>query len=143
MNKLSPALLETLKGIDRSRKQMGAEKSSWKPFKKKLKDGIPVSLRNLREVGEGVIGYNTPDGKLAQVIVYIPYGKDFKFHVAWCQTLEEKRRRGDFKTRYVATTDTSGIFVVWYSERKKEKIKLDVCRNCLMKLNWKGYADEI
>lgn len=143
MNKLSPALLETLQEINRLRERMGAEKISWVPFKKKLKGGISVGLHELKNAGEGLIALEKPDGRLAQVIVYIPYGEDFKFHIAWCVTLEKKRRHGDFKTRYVATNDTSGLFDVWRSEKRKEKIKLYVCRNCLTKLNWKGYAYEI
>ena len=88
-----------------------------------------------------------------QAILYIKdteqYIKDIrkKFHIILpCQTLTTMKKRGSFK-KYVKTRRRSGIFKVdafkdeWKTKKIETEVKLDVCQNCLEKINWKGFAD--
>jgi hypothetical protein len=84
------------------------------------------------------------------VLVYIRdqrYGCNYKFHIANCRTLiaAQQSQRYD---RYVMSINTNGIFKVnklyensRYSQEKELELKLDVCKNCLLELNYKGYRN--
>ena len=66
-----------------------------------------------------------------------------KFHMSWCTTLEKMEERGRIE-RYVATSDLSGRFKVFgqidgKSKERHARAGLKVCRNCLSKINYKGY----
>ena len=70
--------------------------------------------------------------------------KGNKFHVADCVTLKKMRAAGRFQ-RYVATNNIEGTFMIsgsdYYSGQAVEgKTRLRVCKNCLSKLNYKGYS---
>lgn len=141
--------------------RMGAERSAfeleqlirdWEEIDASLSDeGIEVQLEELDTTG-GLLSYH---GR--QVLLYIPdqgwrisdvldngaIGK--KFHVSHCKTLVQMREDGRFE-RYVATNDLSGDFKVHgvdnYSRHEIEGIaNLNVCKNCLSKLNYKGSID--
>lgn len=66
-----------------------------------------------------------------------------KVHVAFCQKLEEMRASGRFE-RYVVTRDHSEFFRItgkangWREESALADLK--VCKYCLRKLNYGGYA---
>lgn len=73
--------------------------------------------------------------------------QEYKFHLCNCHTLEEFASRNQLG-RYVVSRRTDGIFSVniyntitrSYEKENVEK-PMKVCRYCLMKLNYKGYAD--
>lgn len=85
-----------------------------------------------------------------KVIIYINNqliqykDKGYKFHLAWCRTLDSMKQRGVFN-KYVVSTNTDGFFRIKYisnNEVVEEKIeKLNVCKNCLATLNWKKYNE--
>lgn len=87
-----------------------------------------------------------------QVLLYIPdHGhkvsevlknseKGNKFHVADCSKLDEMRRHNRF-SRYRATNNISGVFEIFghsVGEPLAGEAKLQVCKLCLSKLNYKG-----
>jgi len=65
-----------------------------------------------------------------------------KFHVADCSTLQQQREKGTFNN-YSATNNLSGKFHVYGFDKKNERdefdTKLNVCQNCLKKLNYKNF----
>ena len=98
-----------------------------------------------------------PDGTFEylnrKVLVYIRDqsffpGKDdpeFKFHLCECSKLVQMRKAGRFH-KYVVTTNTSGIFVInrinYFTKKIVDKHiekRLNVCKLCLSKLDYKGY----
>ena len=96
----------------------------------------------------------TPTGifyKGERVIVYIRDWIVFnvlnqtlpKYHLVWCSTLDRKYKDKTF-SKYVVSVDTNGIFKVNLIVKgiaRESKEKLHVCKNCLQKLNWKGYSN--
>ena len=65
-----------------------------------------------------------------------------KFHVAWCETLENMRQKKRFE-RYHATNRLDGLFTIedsgtYSSEFRTADVRLNVCKNCLKKLNYRG-----
>ena len=65
-----------------------------------------------------------------------------KFHISDCITLEEMRAKKRFE-RYKVTNNINGEFKVFGTSRLTNEssegvVKLDVCTNCVKKLNYKG-----
>ncbi len=115
----------------------------------KLREGIEIPLPDV-DVRDGLLAW-----KGRQILLYIPdHGYNVKevlegtalgkkFHVADCKTLKDMRERGRFE-RYVATNDLEGWFKItgvstFANEPIEGKAKLNVCKNCLFSLNYKGY----
>lgn len=112
-------------------------------------EGIDVSIEDLVFSTDGSFEY-----KGQKVLVYIRdqyYNprypeNEYKYHLATCETIKKAFSSGRFE-RYVASQNINGTFIVnvrdVYSreiiEEKKEK-ELRVCKNCLLKLNYNGYA---
>lgn len=112
-------------------------------------EGIEVTLEQV-ESTQGLLTF-----KERQVLLYIQdHGwrvmqaledgsRGKKFHVSWCQTLEEMRAKGRFE-RYVATADFSSSFYISGQDENKKDVdgetELQVCKNCLEKLNYKDSA---
>lgn len=70
-----------------------------------------------------------------------------RFHVAWCQTLEEMRGKNRFG-RYHATNRLDGLFTIEDAfingiEPRTADVALKVCMNCLSKLNYRGSDDKL
>lgn len=73
----------------------------------------------------------------------------YKYHLANCKTIREFASK-NILDRYVVSRRTDGVFLVnvynvvtrSYDEQGVYK-KLDVCKNCLMHLNYKGYSDHL
>jgi len=115
-------------------------------------EGILVNVEEITFCNDGTFEY-----KGQKVIVYIRdqrmnprYGQgEYKFHICNCSTIESyvKNKRFD---RYVVSTRTDGKFLVnvvntvskEYIEKNVIK-ELKVCKNCLMKLSYKGYNDHL
>ena len=115
-------------------------------------DGIPVTIDEVEITQEGLLSY-----KGRPILLYImdtnqsKYILEFepenakRFHVADCQTLENMRHKNRF-FRYVAKKNVSGRFKVKYYEHMTGESgdtisSLKVCKNCLKRLNYKGYED--
>lgn len=71
---------------------------------------------------------------------------EYKFHLCSCKTIEEMMKANRF-ARYVVSTRNDGMFVVRsYNINTKDNIrnekivKMNVCKNCLMELNYNGYC---
>lgn len=62
-----------------------------------------------------------------------------KYHLTFCKTLDDMKAKGRFK-RYFATNNTEGIFKIFNNSGKEAEVKLNVCKNCLMALNYKNYS---
>ena len=65
-----------------------------------------------------------------------------RFHLTWCKTLHDMNNKGQFK-KYVLQNSTTGYFTIKWVDGKRvveeTKEKLNVCKNCLFALKWKGY----
>ncbi len=113
--------------------------------------GIEIEPNDVDEFN-GLLSY-----KGRQVLLYIPdqgYRIDDvldnpslgrKFHVSDCKTLEEMKSKKRFD-RYIVTNDLSGEFNVnGFSKLQNKNIdgvaNLQVCKNCLDKLNYKNYKN--
>lgn len=106
--------------------------------------GLDIDLKDIRSAPDGTLEYKGT--KIALYIRDQEIERDYKFHVAWCETLEnmDQNKRLD---RYVASRKITGIFNVNYIDRRNNGVvgkdierKLNICKNCLKKLNYKGYA---
>ena len=78
-----------------------------------------------------------------QVIYSQDWTGEFKYHLVWCTTLKTKYKYNSF-SRYVVSNNKNGIFKINYIENNKivktdDEAKLNVCKHCLKKLNWKDY----
>jgi hypothetical protein len=65
-----------------------------------------------------------------------------KFHIAECKTIRDMRSSGRFE-RYVMANNSSGKFYITGGQRDGVYIKLNVCMNCLEKLNYQGYRQKL
>ncbi len=89
------------------------------------------------------------DGK--RVLLYIKdqavyngrFKGQYKFHIAWCKTLAEKKRKGQYN-KYVISRRQNNIFSVRIIKNNKPieiQTELHVCKNCLEALNYNGYKE--
>lgn len=96
--------------------------------------------------GHQILLYIQDHGPRAEE-AFIDSNKANKYHVADCITLEDMRAKNRFE-RYVITNDLSGEFPVTgvdsinRKEKIEGKIRLNVCKNCLNHLNYRGYASD-
>ena len=89
--------------------------------------GIEIALKDLK-TQHHLLYWNDQ-----MVILFIPSANS-KFHVSRCQTLEGMSASNRFY-KYNVTTNQSGVFEVF----GQEKVRLNVCKNCLRLLNYEGY----
>ncbi|MDX6751968.1 hypothetical protein SH611_19345 [Geminicoccaceae bacterium 1502E] len=143
--------------LDAAMRAMGAVETAWsddarlEDLKIRLETGIELELDEVEITPDGLLSY-----KGEQVLLYIKStGRDRdtllntpekgpRFHVADCTTLDEMREKGRFE-RYVVTNSLDGHFLVfardrWTLEKEEIKAALKVCKNCLRKLDYKGYS---
>ena len=119
------------------------------PIDIKLKEGLEISLQDvsfenglLSHQGRQILLYIQDQGKrIMAVLEDGAVGK--KYHVSDCDTLAEMRNKGRFE-RYRVTNDISAdFFVSGEDEDTGNEIEgdaqLKVCKNCLRKLNYRGY----
>lgn len=92
-----------------------------------------------------------------QVLLFLPkqfndislvkrdYSKGNKFHIADCSTLKQQQERGTFRN-YSANNNLFNKFKVHGSDSNNNRdefdTKLNVCQNCLKKLNYKNFNHE-
>lgn len=72
---------------------------------------------------------------------------EYKFHICSCKTIEEMMNANRF-ARYVVSTRNDGMFVINTYDieggnriENAKVVRLNVCKNCLMELKYKGYCD--
>lgn len=148
--------------LRRVMERMGAVLSTWAPTTEALTDrervlleleaGVEISLDELTTVAGGLLTW-----KGEQVILYIKDTRQDeytlrydtenarRFHIFDCNTLDRMKREGRFE-RYVVTRNRTGNFLVEATDPDTRKIteleaQLLVCKYCIQKLNWNGYAD--
>lgn len=105
-------------------------------------EGIEVQSNEIRFLPDGTLAYR--DRRVLVYIRDVTYYRETnglpKFHIAHCRTLDEMMSNGRF-SRYVVSIRTDGYFEI---RRRRsgyipETVKLDVCKNCLGKLNFNDY----
>jgi hypothetical protein len=126
----------------------------WDPFEAQIDDQLSRSEGMSIPIGE----LESTDGLLSyrgrQVLLFIPDHtyktvskvlrnpkEGNKFHVSDCSTLEGMKRNNRFEERYRVTNNLSGEFEIWGDNRgtiEEGVVRLNVCQNCLKKLNYKG-----
>lgn len=104
-------------------------------------EGLEVDKQDVIPLPDGTLSY-----KDRRVILYIrdisQYGGNYsdpRFHFSDCTTLRQMRENLRFG-RFVIATRDDGQFQLHYvdSGRRTDK-RLDVCQNCLDRLNYKGF----
>lgn len=152
---------KTFKPLERLRQIMGAEyiplTSNFnfigldKEIEKLLESkGIDISIEDLAYGKDQTIQY-----KNKRVILYIRDWTIYsdkhsesspKFHISYCQTLQ-KMFATKRKNRYVIASRDDGLFLIHRIEnneiKKAEKVKLEVCSNCLHTIGWMGYHSQL
>lgn len=115
-----------------------------------LEQGVDIDVGDIElSPDTGLLSY-----KGSQVVLYIPDhsfkvedalidgGKGNRFHVADCKTLDQMKQRRRFD-RYRVTNNLTGFFDISGTHQEKNEViqgktKLNVCKNCLNMLNYKG-----
>jgi 5-methylcytosine-specific restriction endonuclease McrA len=136
-------------GVDFS---LGSSGFDFEPLDIELESGKEISLADLDSgshlislQGRQVLLYiRDHTGRFDAALMDSKNGN--KFHVAWCQKLEEMRQRNRFG-RYHATNRLDGLFTIDDSGNpgiglRSADIDLKVCKYCLSKLNYRGSEDK-
>ncbi len=105
------------------------------------REGLEVNPDDLVIGSDGTLAINGE-----RVLIYIrdvsSLGSRPKFHIAHCGTLSGMIKGGRGH-RYVVSNRTDGIFQInvnnGYAGVQTEHVRLNVCKNCLAKLRYKGY----
>jgi hypothetical protein len=108
-------------------------------------EGIEIPIEEVRVLNDGTHVY-----KDRRVIVYIrdvaEYNNQYdlpRFHLAMCSTLARMMEEGLYKKRYVVATREDGKFNVHKIRDRninKSDEQLNICKNCLEELHYKGYS---
>jgi hypothetical protein len=111
-------------------------------------------VRKLRETWRSDFPFIDVEGKPFVLFIYdqaaVSYrrnyytqnhgAKEYKYHFCWCSTLEAMTaggRRGRYKPKYDIDNNT---FTVNRGNGKDELLEMEVCRNCLTKMDFAGYS---
>ena len=111
--------------------------------------GVDVPLEEIKPQPDGTLEYR---GR--KVVVYIrdqifyhTQSSEYKFHLAWCDTLSGMKRKGRYNSRYVVSRRIDGKFIVnrmlgsQMIERNQE-LEMKVCRYCLKRINYMKYLED-
>ncbi|MFN3821275.1 MAG: hypothetical protein ACK4OO_02985 [bacterium] len=105
-------------------------------------DGLPFNLD-----GKLVIVYI----KKQSLLIYPKNGESpYKYHLIHCKTLKAFVTMGKYEKKYVMTDDPGEEYEVEIDEKYSSqfpsepnlKLKMNVCKNCLYKINYKDYASK-
>ena len=135
-------LLEEMGAELFSRSNIGWSALSEEELDKELKtNGLIVNFDDIVFNEEGISTYRDRIVLFYMQTQQAYYGSGYKFHFTRCQTISQAINENRHK-KYVITTRTDGFFDVFinyesYSEEKQ--IRLEPCKNCLKKANYKGY----
>ena len=117
----------------------------WETIGGRLKDK-GVELTTLEDIE--VLDNDTLSYKDHKILVYIRdqsarYFGTYKFHVANCKTIQERKDAERYNSRYVLSTREDGKFWVYREgDDKLVELELLVCKNCLDCLNYKNYRNQ-
>lgn len=119
-------------------------------------DGIQWSeFRKLREKLRSEHPFIDVEGKPFVLFIYDQAGasyrrnhsrrfdhgfREYKYHFCWCSTLEKMTsggRRGRYKPKYDIDNN---VFTVNRGNGRDEQIEMNVCKNCLTRMDFAGYA---
>lgn len=119
------------------------EALKWEEIKTK---GLDISIDELSIAADGTLEHKDYPGQ--KMIVYIRdyngfYNSTPKFHISWCSTLKSMTESGRYN-RYVVSQRNDGFFTLNKMLNGKsagaQERELDVCKNCLSKLNYDRYS---
>ena len=70
----------------------------------------------------------------------------YKYHFTKCKTLADMKNKDRLDSRYVVTTRKDGLFLINFLVHHKPVpedyfLRMDVCRCCLIKINYKNYKE--
>lgn len=113
--------------------------------------GIDIDITEVEQL-EGLLNYRgrqvllfIPDHSFRLEDVLAKPESGNKFHISDCKKLEEMRARNRFE-RYKVTNNISGVFDIYGTPKTTQitegQARLNVCKLCLNKLNYKGAANE-
>ncbi|MEG2893049.1 MAG: HNH endonuclease signature motif containing protein [Clostridium sp.] len=116
----------------------------------KLRDGVGYEV----DINDLSINSKNPIFKVSDMFVslyikqqYYPPRSEYKYHVCWCDTLQ-KRKEEKKIGRYVLSKRRDQRFNVTKIDANTQKIieenifvDMKICRDCLKKLNYKGYRN--
>lgn len=120
-------------------------------WKKVQETGVSIPKEKIIKHSDFTLGIK---GSEQRIIIYIKEQyfnpnekeKEYKFHISWCKTLEDMYK-GNRYNRYIAVQKEEPNFLVDLINlknkrdvRKDVEKRLNVCKHCLIKLNYKGYA---
>jgi len=119
-------------------------------------DGIEWSqVRKLRETWRSDYPFIDVEGKPFVLFIYDQVGmsyqrnsyyrqnhgpSEYKYHFCWCSTLEtmsSSSRRGRYKPKYDIDNN---VFTVNRGNGNDQQLEMNVCKNCLKKMDYVGYA---
>ncbi len=112
------------------------------PIARRLREsGVVVNLADVKALDDSTLSYGT-----SRVLLYIRDVPNFgqrrrpRYHVAYCETLNDMRRK-DRSHKYVVATRDDGLFPVNRIGGKSEAAleRLDVCQPCLATIGWEGF----
>lgn len=159
-------------GFVNIRKKMGIPDNYVSNFKLNFSNDFKINTWKEKISGTGLVisptddnfTHDNPDGLLKYgdeiVLLYIRdqvryiqknevknIKSSYKYHLTWCKTMEDMDAKRKFD-KYVVSNNTSGWFDVKFVYNNNEisdieHIQLNVCKNCLRKLGWKGYGNGI
>ena len=122
--------------LDNVLRQMGVKPNySW------LEETVTVTSGELPPGGSNG-GFH--EGK-RRIVVYIQeqFGTIYKYHLTKCATMSMMQGLGRLK-RYVKTNRKDGLFPIkrrtFFGRIEEDIVKLNVCKNCLAKVNWQNYG---
>ena len=134
---IPPNKLGSLRAIEVRR--VGATRDE---IRQLAEEGLEVEKKDVVPLPDGTLSY-----KDRRVLLYIrdvsQYGGNYsdpRFHFSNCTTLQQMRR--DHRSeRFVIASREDGLFPVRYINRghQEDMRRLDVCQNCLDRLNYKGF----
>lgn len=116
-------------------------------FDTALSQGLEIDISDLENRqgllsvrGRQVILFIPDHGfKITETLIQPEVGN--KFHIVDCSTLDSMKRKKRFQ-RYKVTNNLNGTFEIFGADQNGRHVegsaKLNVCKNCLRKLNYKG-----
>lgn len=130
--------------------EVNIDSLEWKEI---IRKGKEIDFNELVIYKDYTLGVRDEFGTGRRVLLYINNqfyspeypNREYKFHISWCKKLEEMKQKGQVKNYMIARSEEPFFRVnVIHTVTKRSKInprqEMHVCKFCLEKLNYKGYA---
>lgn len=109
--------------------------------------GRDVQIKDITISDDNTLEYMGKKVVLYMRDQYFPTEKKYKYHIAWCDHLEDMEYMGKIK-RYVVNNRKDGKFAVNLFDSKNKnllieenkEIEMEVCVKCLSKLQYEGFV---